>query len=86
MRGKNREGGPSALLSPVPAEPLWSRALPVFVFGPLGAFNAPHSSSGSVTLARLAAHLSEVRTAAELELEHQRTVGHFVYVFAFCRE
>lgn len=39
-----------------------------------------------MTLARLAAHLSEVRTAAELELQYQRAVGHFVYVFAFWRE
>lgn len=39
--------------------------------------------SGSVALARLAAHLSEVRAAAELELQYQRAVGHFVYVFAF---
>ena len=38
---------------------------------------------GSVSLARLATHLSEIRTAAELELQHQRAVGHLVYVFAF---
>ena len=44
------------------------------------------SSPGSVALAGLAAHLSEVRTAAELELQHQRAVGHFVYIFAFWRE
>lgn len=41
------------------------------------------SSPGSVALAGLAAHLSEVRTAAELELQYQRAVGHFVYIFAF---
>lgn len=40
----------------------------------------------SVALAGLAAHLSEVRPTAELELQHQRTVRHFVYIFAFCRE
>lgn len=37
----------------------------------------------SVALAGLAAHLSEVRTTAELELQHQRAVRHFVHVFAF---
>lgn len=44
------------------------------------------SSMMSVPLTRLAAHLPEIRTAAELEFEHQRAVGHFVYVFAFWRE
>lgn len=39
----------------------------------------------SVALAGLAAHLSEVRPAAELELQYQRTVRHFVYIFAFWR-
>lgn len=41
---------------------------------------------GSVPLAGLAAHLSEVGTAAELELQYQRAVGHFIYIFAFWRE
>lgn len=47
--------------------------------------HAPHllGGGGSVALARLAAHLSEVRAAAELELQYQRAVGHFVHVFAF---
>lgn len=40
----------------------------------------------SVALAGLAAHLPEVRAAAELELQHQRAVGHFVHVFAFWRQ
>lgn len=40
----------------------------------------------SVALAGLAAHLSEVGPAAELELQYQRTVRHFVYIFAFWRE
>lgn len=40
----------------------------------------------SVALAGLAAHLPEVRATAELELQHQRTVGHFVHVFAFWRQ
>lgn len=58
---------------------------PVFIFCPLGAWNTLHiwRDRGSVTLARLAAHLSEVRAAAELELQYQRAVGHFVYIFAF---
>lgn len=37
----------------------------------------------SVALAGLAAHLSEIRSTAELELQNQRTVGHFVDVLAF---
>lgn len=41
---------------------------------------------GSVPLAGLAAHLSEIGTAAELELQYQRAVGHFIYIFAFWRE
>lgn len=41
---------------------------------------------GSVALAGLAAHLSEVRTAAELELQDQRAVGHFVNIFALWRK
>lgn len=44
------------------------------------------SSPGSVSLAGLTAHLSEVRAAAELELQYQRAVGHFIYIFAFWRE
>lgn len=39
----------------------------------------------SVSLARLAAHLSEVRPAAELEPEHQGAVGHSVHIFTLCR-
>lgn len=35
----------------------------------------------SVALAGSAAHLSEIRSTAELELENQRTVGHFVHIF-----
>lgn len=41
---------------------------------------------GSVPLASLAAHLSEVRSTAELELQYQRAISHFVYIFAFCGE
>lgn len=54
------------------SEPSWSRGPP-----------CPPPPSRSVALARLAAHLSEVGAAAELELEHQRAVGHLVHVFAF---
>lgn len=37
---------------------------------------------GLVSLASLAAHLSEVGTAAELELQHQWAICHLVYIFA----
>lgn len=40
---------------------------------------------GSVSLAGLAAHLSEIRPAAELEPEHQGAVGHSVHIFTLCR-
>lgn len=36
----------------------------------------------SVSLARPAAHLSEIWPAAELEPEHQGAVGHSVHIFA----
>jgi len=42
------------------------------------------SLAGSVSLAGLAAHLSEVRPAAELEAEHQGAVGHSVHIFTLC--
>ena len=38
----------------------------------------------SVTLAGLAAHLSEIWPAAELEPEHQGAVGHSVHIFTLC--
>lgn len=37
---------------------------------------------GSVSLARFATHLSEVRSATEFKLQHQRAVSHFVHIFA----
>ena len=42
--------------------------------------------SRSVSLARLAAHLSEIWPAAELEPEHQGAVGHSVHIFTLCGE
>lgn len=41
--------------------------------------------SESVSLAGLAAHLSEIWPAAELKSEHQRAVGHSVHIFALFR-
>lgn len=54
--------------------PLWPSSCLTLVF------------KGSVPLASLAAHLSEVRSTAELELQYQRAISHFVYIFAFCGE
>ena len=42
--------------------------------------------SGSVSLAGLAAHLSEIWPAAELEPEHQGAVGHSVHIFTLCTD
>lgn len=46
-----------------------------------------HQSPGlsSVSLAGLAAHLPEIRAAAELEPEHQGAVSHSVHIFTLCR-
>lgn len=38
-----------------------------------------------MSLAGLAAHLPEICSAAEFELQHQWAIRHFVHIFAFCQ-
>lgn len=86
MNQKKGGGGFSSSLTSTDLTHPGPEVCPGFNLGPLSASNMLHISSrgpGSVALARLAAHLPEVRAAAELELQYQRAVGHFVYIFAF---
>lgn len=64
---RERERGSSFVLQPTSS---WSLSLTAL------------SAGSSVSLAGFAAHLSEVGAAAELELQHQWTVRHLVYIFA----
>lgn len=71
MEDQGWENEPKTISSSLPGTDLTCLG-PVFIFCPLGASNTLHiwRDPGSVTLARLAAHLSEVRAAAELELQY----------------